>query len=87
MMWWDGGWAWWGWLVTTAVMLLFWGLVAWAVVMLVRYLGDRERGIGDQHTGTNSAEAILAERFACGEIDSAEYRRRLDDLRQAGRAA
>jgi len=51
------------------------------VVALVRYLAR-----GGQPTGTPAArpptpQQILAERFARGEIDEDEYRKRMDALR------
>lgn len=77
MMWWpDGGWGWGGWLTMTITMLAFWGLVAWVLVTLVRQPGSR------RHTN-RSAEEILAERFARGEIDEEEYNRRRALLRSA----
>jgi putative membrane protein len=63
MHWYGGGW---GYPMMAVTMLLFLGLVVLVVVALVRYLG-----------GTDSPEAILARRFASGEIDEEEYRRRL----------
>jgi putative membrane protein len=72
---WDGdrmgrGW-WWamgvGW-------LLFLALVGVLAVVLVRQLSDRNGTRG-------SAENVLAERFAGGEIDEDEYRRRRAALR------
>jgi putative membrane protein len=69
MMWWgsDYGWVW---------MLLSWvviiGLVVWAVTALS---GRDARG-----NGPPSARHILDERFARGEIDEEEYRRRRDQL-------
>lgn len=50
-------------------MLIFWGLVAWVVVTLVRQ-GDRGGG------GKRDAREILAERYARGEVDHDEHRRR-----------
>jgi putative membrane protein len=66
----GGGW-WWamgiGWLV-------FLALVVVLGVVLVRHLGSS--------TGVNrSAHHVLDERFARGEIDEDEYRRRRDVLR------
>jgi len=76
-MWWyhDGyGMGPWGWVLMTVFTLAFWGLIVWAVVTLVRRLppagGPRE----------SSARDILDERFARGEIDEEEYRRRLAAL-------
>lgn len=73
MMWWHGTWSWGAWLAMTATMLLFWGLVIWAVVTIVR-------GLSPGHG--RRAEEILAERFARGEVDEDEYRRRLGLLRE-----
>jgi putative membrane protein len=72
-MWeWHSGWAWW-WMVVG--MLVFWGLVAWVVVTLVRQ-GDRTRsGKGPR------AQEILDERYAKGEIEDDEYRRRSELIR------
>jgi putative membrane protein len=55
-------------------MVSFWGLVIWGVVVLAR-------GNGPARTGHRTAEAVLAERFAAGDIDEAEYRRRLEVLK------
>ncbi len=57
-------------------MVAFWALVAWAVVAIVRLT----RGASNEP----DAEAILKERFARGEIDDEEYRRRRAALREAG---
>lgn len=66
---WNAG-AWW-WM--TIAMVVFWGLVAWVVVTLARRPGpDR---------GSRTAEDVLAERYARGEIDDEEYHRRLAALR------
>jgi putative membrane protein len=68
MMWeWHSGWAWW-WMGVG--MLAFWGLVALVIVTLVRQ-GDRSgRGKG------RGGQEILDERYAKGEIEDDEYRRR-----------
>jgi putative membrane protein len=49
-------------------------------VLLVRYLGSRQ-GEAAADGGRGSAEEILAERFARGEIDQDEYTRRRQVLR------
>jgi len=72
-MWsWHGGGAW-GWFVGTLLTVAFWGALVWLVVQVAR---DRDatarRGL--------TPEGILAERYARGEIDTDEYRRRLDEL-------
>ena len=81
MMWDWNGWSWW-WLVMPVTMVGFWGAVAWVVVTLVR--NDRAGGTsrpGATPPEGDAAERILADRFARGEIDADEYRRRLDVLR------
>ena len=75
MMW---GWGWgWGWLVGMVGMVAFWGVVVWAIVMLVRQPDTKPA------TGPAPArpEDILAERFARGEIGAEEYAQRRDILR------
>ncbi|MFN0090294.1 MAG: SHOCT domain-containing protein [Acidimicrobiales bacterium] len=74
MMYWNNGWGWVGWLTMMIFMVSFWGLIAWAVIAVVRGLS------GTRHQ-QRSAEDILAERFARGEIDHDEYTQRLDTLR------
>ena len=71
MMWWGGDWGWGAWLIMTLMMLAFWALVIWAVLSVARSSGS----------GRDSGEAILAERFARGEIDENEYRHRRDLIR------
>jgi len=56
-------------------MLAFWGLVAWVAVTLVRQ-GDR----GGR--GRRDAQEILDERYARGEMDDDEYRRRSELIRR-----
>ncbi len=79
MMWyWGSGMHWWGWLLGTAGMVVFWGLVLGGIVALVA----RVRGAGSTPArAAEDPERILARRFASGEIDAEEYRRRLDTLR------
>ncbi|MEU7576046.1 SHOCT domain-containing protein [Streptomyces sp. NPDC041068] len=73
----------WDWFTVSTGGLLFWALIIAAVVLLVRALNrlpDRS-----SHTpATGSAEQILSERFARGEIDEDEYQRRLTALRASG---
>jgi putative membrane protein len=92
-----GGWGWgWGWGWPMAVSsLIFWVLVAVAIVALIRYLtrtGHQGAGprppyqwqqapAGYHPPGPPSPEQILAERFARGEIDEQEFRARLGTLR------
>lgn len=87
MLWWDGnGWGLGGWFVIALMMVIFWGLLIAGVVALARYTGsshraDRPGGPGTP-PGAGRAEDVLAERFARGEIDEDEYRRRLAVLRE-----
>ncbi|GAB2922430.1 SHOCT domain-containing protein [Streptomyces heilongjiangensis] len=76
----------WGWFVMSTGMILFWAALIAFGVMLFRYLSGPSRTDG---TGTStggprpghSPEELLAERFARGDIDEDEYRRRLTVLR------
>jgi putative membrane protein len=74
----DGGIGWGGWFVMVAMMVVFWGAIAWVIVTLIRQSGSRAR----PHT-TDATEPmrILDERFARGEIDEDEYQRRRTILR------
>lgn len=85
MMWWNGhgnGLDGWGYALMTVSMVLFWGLVIYGVVAMVRYLGRQDRAIATRPT----PEQVLAERFAHGQIDEKEYRERLDALRGGPRS-
>lgn len=96
MYWYDNGhMSGWGWGLMTIGMIVFWGVLIAVGVALFRYLsrGSQERS-GQQPSNPNpsgqqqpptspSPEAILAERFARGEIDEDEYHTRLAALRGA----
>ncbi|MFG2951963.1 SHOCT domain-containing protein [Streptomyces adustus] len=90
MMWYDGGWGWGGWFFMAMFMVLFWALVIAAIVALFRYCSGahhdrqspRPRSSGEQGWGSSRAEDLLAERFARGEIEEDEYKRRLALLRE-----
>ncbi len=60
-----------GWIFMIAVI----GLIIWAVL---RATSDSSK----ETSPTASAERVLAERYARGEIDDEEYRRRSDELRR-----
>jgi putative membrane protein len=73
----------WGYGLVAVSMVAFWGLLIVGIVLLARYLsrGDRQ----DRSPRSRpTAEQVLAERYARGEIDEDEYRRRLDVLTGAG---
>lgn len=87
MMWWydnSNGTAMngWGYALMTVSMVLFWGLVIFGVIALVRYLGRQDRSAAVSRL---TPEQVLAERFAHGQIDEHEYQARLDTLRAAPR--
>lgn len=73
MGWHMDDWTWGGWVVMAAMMIAFWGLIAALLVFAIR---------GNRAPGRSSADPkrVLAGRFAAGEIDEDEYRRRLDAL-------
>jgi putative membrane protein len=77
MDWADGGssWSWWWMLPMMMFMVLLVGAVIWAVIAATRS-GNNALAPSSQRT----AEDILNERYARGEIDSAEYRERIDAL-------
>jgi putative membrane protein len=77
MMWsWnDSGWAWF-WMAT--MMVVFWAIVVAAIVLVVRALRSPQ---GGGIPAARTPQDILAERYARGEIDADEYRRRVDELK------
>ena len=80
MMWyWGGGVHWWEWLLGFIGMVLFWGLIIWAVWSLVSGLSGRSPQ--PPPPAASDARRILDERLARGEIDVEEYRRLLDVMR------
>jgi putative membrane protein len=58
-------------------MLLFWALLIVGVIALLRWLAGWRRGAPPER---QSALNILAERYARGEIDRAEYEQKRRDL-------
>jgi len=82
----------WGYGLGIVSVVLFWGLLIVAVVAAIRYFGRSHPGgsPAEPPTPTSqppSAERLLAERFARGEIDADEYRQRLETLREGERPA
>ena len=63
----------WGWAFMVLGTVLFWAIVIAGIVLLVRR-GRRGNSWGSSRP---SPEELLAQRFARGEIDEAEYRQRL----------
>ncbi|MGY5080896.1 SHOCT domain-containing protein [Streptomyces nigrescens] len=72
------------------VMVLFWALIIAGVLALVHYLtighhgrpGSSPPSSGESGAPGRRAEELLAERFARGEIDEDEYKRRITLLRE-----
>ena len=75
MMWWtNSGWGTGEWFAMGSMMLIFWGAVLGGAFWVAR------RGVASPRTGTRShategADALLAQRFARGEIDEAQFTR------------
>lgn len=91
-----GGWAW---VFPGITMLLFWAVLIALLVLIWRALAGRSRmasmrgsqpGEWSRPAATpgpgavTTAEQVLADRLARGEIDVDEYQRRLDALRSSG---
>jgi putative membrane protein len=83
----DGSWGILG-ILGVLVQLLFWGgllaVIVWAVV---RITANRQGGGTDARVGGDSAEEVLRQRFARGEIDAEEYDERRRILRKQSPAA
>lgn len=77
MMWYGdgGGWGTGAWLPMLIFMLFFLGVAIWLVAMLTRSWFSRSQ-LHDHVQPVNEPKQILAERFARGEIDEEEFRRR-----------
>lgn len=67
----------WGWYMPI-IMIVFWGLVIWGIVALVR--GVSSRSNTGSYASAESALEILKRRYARGEITKQEYEERKKDL-------
>jgi putative membrane protein len=72
----------WGWVYMGLGTVLFWAVLITGIVLLVRYLNESRQSSPSSRT----AQQVLAERFACGEIDETEYQQRLALLREQVRS-
>jgi putative membrane protein len=81
-MYWHGGMGGWGFLWMLLNSIVLWGLLAAGAVLLWRAVQGRPAspGAGADETG-GAARRLLADRYARGEINEEEYRRRLAVLR------
>ena len=78
MMYWFGGdVGGWGYTLMLLSMAVFWGLLITGLVLLFRVDGRQQ---------TVTPEQVLAQRYARGELDGAEYRDRLLTLHQGVRS-
>jgi putative membrane protein len=81
MVWWPGGgMSGGGWVVMAIGMVSFWTLIITGAVLVFRMLNRPTGGAAVQRP---SPGQLLAERFARGEIDEDDYRRRLATLAAA----
>ncbi|MEO5609272.1 MAG: SHOCT domain-containing protein [Ornithinibacter sp.] len=80
MYWGNGVWGAGDWVAMSAMMVLFWGVLAAAVVWFVR-MGRGNRG---PVRSADHADVLLAERFARGEIDGDEFTRGRELLHGSG---
>ncbi len=82
---WGGGWGGWGggWILMGAVTVLLSAALITAVVLAIRHLAgsDAQRNRADSGAWSQPENA-LAQRFARGDIDEDEYRRRMTLLRE-----
>ncbi|MHB1171992.1 MAG: SHOCT domain-containing protein [Lacisediminihabitans sp.] len=81
MYWYGNGVDGWGYGLMAIGMLLFWAAVITGIILLVRYLGANSQRHGEIRA-SGSAENLLAERFARGDIDEEEFTARRAALRR-----
>ena len=76
------GWSVGGWLLLVLVLLVFLSLLATVLYLLLRSPGQTTQPAPHGHQPSlHTAEQLLAERYARGELDEDEYRHRRDVLR------
>ncbi len=73
-----GGW-WW----MALMMVIFWGGLIWLAVALIRRPYRAVQAAGSAPSARPTAQEILAERLARGEIEADDYRSRLDVLNRS----
>ena len=78
----NGGEFWGPWILFP---ILFWGGIVFLIAWTVARIFPKGRGNGDRFEASrDSAEEILRERFARGEITTEEYEKSLEILRRGG---
>ena len=90
---WGTGFHWWAWTLGIATTAVFWILVIWAIVALVRWARhdgngpanpDGPRGPGGirdtDDRGDDASGRTLVRRYTAGEVDVGEYHRRVGTL-------
>lgn len=70
----------WGWIGMTLSSLLFIALLVGGGALLIRLARQPDRPLAE----TRSAEQLLAERYARGEISDEQFRQQLATLRDSG---
>jgi putative membrane protein len=81
MMWDSGAWGSGDWLLMSLTMVVFWGgLIAFGV-WLIRSIGVRQNANDGVTSPKSTPDEVLAKRFARGEIDEDEFKRRRDLMR------
>ncbi len=83
MYWWGQQMNGWGWVAMSVSSLVFLGLVIAGIVAVVRLAEARAADRPPLPTAA-TPRTLLADRFARGEIDEAEYRHRIDVLNEIG---
>jgi putative membrane protein len=81
MMWDDGGWGPGEWILMTTMMIVFWGGLIALVLWLVRSVGANQHAAQTPTTSLVKVDPVLDGRFARGEMDEDEFKRRRDLLR------
>ena len=78
MYWQDNNSSGWGFAVMIISMVLFWALIIGGIALAVRYTRRHPSSVHSKP----SAEDLLAERYARGDIDDDDYHARLSTLRK-----
>ena len=76
------------WILMSLAMLVFWGILAWAVVSIVRHreAHGNKAPLPPSGSGSSDPLRVLDERLARGEIGTDEYSRRRNLLKGSGAA-